>query len=104
MSGITKDELEALAAVLHRFNAKADALLGAGTNSNSTINVHGANAWQMTACLVAAVFGVAFGSFGLYIAHDTREAQRIDAMELRNDIKAIRAYINAGMVKQSTQK
>lgn len=67
----------------------------ARNDSNATINVHGASSWQMTVCVVAAVLGFSFGCFGLYIAADTRS----DVRELRNDIKAIRAYINTGLLK-----
>lgn len=67
--------------------------------SHSSIQVHGATGWQVTACLLLAVLGMASGAFGLYIAADTRNAQRVDSLELRQDIKGIRAYINAGMVR-----
>lgn len=105
MGAITDAEKRELAEAINRFNSKADALLG-GNSSNSTITVQGATGWQVTACLLIAVLGLASGAFGLYIAADTRNEQRSDALkmgqeaaELRQDIKAIRAYINAGMVR-----
>lgn len=93
-----KDEAGEVATALDRFNQKWGPMLG-GNASNSTITVTGATGWQVTACLLLAVLGMTFGAFGLYIAKDTRDAQRADALELRQDIKAIRAYINAGMVR-----
>jgi hypothetical protein len=84
----------------HKVNDIRDALERISRNdSRAEINVHGASSWQLTVCLLAAAVGLAFGTFGLYVANDTRNQVRIDTLELRQDIKAIRAYINAGMVR-----
>lgn len=90
---------------VHDAIAKVDRLAHMRDNtSTSNITVTGATGWQVTVCLLLAVMGVMCGAFGLYIAADTRNTQGRDSMELRQDIKAIRAYINAGMVKPQERK
>lgn len=80
--------------------------LGAPSTSNANITISGTTHWQLTSAMVIAVAGAAFGLFGMYTANDTRNQARADQIraeqaqtELRQDIKAIRAYINAGMVQ-----
>ena len=86
-------------------------LLGSPSTSNANITFQGATNWQLTSAMMAAGLGVAFGLFGMYTANDTRNQVRADQIraeqtqtELRQDIKAIRAYINAGMVQQRKEK
>lgn len=81
-------------------------LLGVPSSSNANITIQGATNWQLTSAMMAAGLGVAFGFFGMYTANDTRNQARADQIraeqaqtELRQDIKAIRAYINAGLVQ-----
>lgn len=86
-------------------------ILGSPSTSNANVTFHGATNWQLTSAMTAAVLGVAFGVFGMYTAKDTKDQARIDQLkteqdmfELRQDIKAIRAYINAGMVQPKREK
>jgi hypothetical protein len=80
--------------------------LNSNNSSNVTITHQNETNWQRTFLLLAALAGCMFGFFGLYIANDTRNQARSDQIkseqaltELRQDIKAIRAYINAGLVQ-----
>lgn len=94
----TLDNLERL-----QGSPAVDASTGARSHSNLTVN--GASSWHITACLLAAFAGFCFGGFGLYMAKDARDEMRdkaaqqaADLREARNDIKALRAYINAGLL------
>lgn len=105
----TLDNLERL-----QGSPAVDASTGARSHSNLTVN--GQASWHITACLLAAFAGAGMGGFGLYMAKDARDEmrarsdeqaeamrhfeaeQKADLREARNDIKAIRAYINAGLM------
>ena len=100
----TQNPVDEVVERVHKAVDEVNRLTYRSNDSNSSLNVYGATSWQMTVCLLLAIVGAMFGCFGLYIASDTRSQLRSDTVELRQDIKAIRAYINAGMVKSAQTK